>query len=197
MIRQIRGIAVDTHPTHVVLDVHGVGYLVYTTAKTGVAFGEETTLHTYLAVRETALDLYGFTTKDELSFFELLLTLPKVGPKTAMQILSQADIALLQNSIISQDANHLSKMSGMSKKTAEKIVLGLKDKFEEALYTHDENGVTHSSEKTSFMSDTIDALITLGYPQSDARKVVQQLIVEKPEITKANDAIKEALKLLG
>jgi Holliday junction DNA helicase RuvA len=197
MIRQIRGDVADTHPTHIVVDVHGVGYLIYTTAKTAFPIGEEVTLYTYLAVRETALDLYGFTSKDELSFFELLLTLPKVGPKTAMQILSQADIQLLQNTIISQDAAHLSKMSGMSKKTAEKIVLGLKDKFEETLYTRDEHGVTHSSEKTSFMSDTIDALITLGYPQADARKVVQQIITEKPEITKANDAIRDALKLLG
>ncbi len=197
MIRQIRGIVVDTHLTHIVVDVHGVGYLIYTTAKTSVIQNEEITLHTYLAVRETALDLYGFTSREELSFFELLLTLPKVGPKTALQILSQADVQLLQNTIISGDANHLSKMSGMSKKTAEKIVLGLKDKFENSLYLTQENDGGDFGGKTSFMSDTIDALITLGYPQSDARRAVQQLITEKPDITKANDAIKEALKLLG
>ncbi|MFM2381604.1 MAG: hypothetical protein RLZZ76_371 [Candidatus Parcubacteria bacterium] len=197
MIRQIRGTVLDNHLTYIVVDVHGVGYLIYTTAKTSAAQNEEIVLHTYLAVRETALDLYGFTTKEELSFFELLLTLPKVGPKTALQILSQADVQLLQNTIISGDANHLSKMSGMSKKTAEKIVIGLKDKFEDSLYLTQKSDATDFGGKTSFMSDTIDALITLGYPQSDARKVVQQLLTEKPEITKANDAIKEALKLLG
>ena len=125
MIRRIRGIAVETHPTFIVVDVGGVGYLLYTTTKTAVEEGSEVTLFTHLAVRENALDLYGFATQQELSFFELLLTLPKVGPKSAIQILSQADIHLLQNAILSQDATHLSKMSGISKKTAQKILLGL------------------------------------------------------------------------
>jgi Holliday junction DNA helicase RuvA len=197
MIRQIRGVITDTHPTHIVVDVRGMGYLVFITAKTACALGEEVTLHTHLAVRETALDLYGFKNQEDLSFFELLLTLPKVGPKTAMQILSQADVSLLQNTIISGDASHLSKMSGMSKKTAEKIVLGLKDKFDADLYALGGSGASITGAASTFVSDTIDALITLGYPQADARRAVQQLVAEKPEITKANDAIKEALKLLS
>ena len=197
MIRQIQGIVADAHPTHVVVDVHGVGYHIFTTSKTGCAVGETTTLHTHLAVRENALDLYGFATRDELSFFELLLTLPKIGPKSALQILTQADVVLLQKTILSQDPIHLSKMSGISKKTAEKIVLGLKDAFDGLGYTNTAEVGNHSTAQSAFVSDTIDALITLGYPQSDARKAVQQLLVEKPEITKANDAIKEVLKLLG
>lgn len=197
MIRQIRGTVVDAHATHIVVDVHGVGYLVYVTAKSSYLAEEEVVLHTYLAVRENALDLYGFKNREDLSFFELLITLPKVGPKTAMQILSQADVSLLKNAIISADPTHLSKMSGMSKKTAEKIVLGLKDQFDAELYTQHAQTLDPSGAKASFMSDTIDALITLGYPQADARKAVQQLMAEKPEITKANDAIKEVLKLLN
>ncbi len=197
MIRQIQGIVVDTHPTHIVIDVHGLGYLVYTTAKTSCALGEKVTLYTHLAVRETALDLYGFTKRDELAFFELLLTLPKIGPKSALQILSQADVPILQSSIISQDAVHLSKMSGISKKTAEKIVLGLKDAFDNIAYTDDQQKSAATNSQSGFTSDTIDALITLGYPQSDARKAVQQLLADKPHITKVNEAIKEVLKILG
>jgi Holliday junction DNA helicase RuvA len=197
MIRHISGIVALAHPTYVVIDVQGVGYLLYTTAKTGCAIGEALTLHTHLAVRETAMDLYGFTTLEELSFFELLLTLPKVGPKTALQILSQADVVLLQGAILSQDAAHLSKMSGISKKTAEKIVLGLKDAFDTVGYSYGNDLQPASSVQSAFTSDTIDALITLGYPQSDARKAVQQLLTEKPEIVKVNEAIKEVLKILG
>ena len=121
MIRHVRGTVAIAELGHIVVDVNGIGYLVYTTAKTGVVLGEEILLYTHHAVRENAADLYGFTTLEELSFFELLLTLPKIGPKSALQILSQADVRLLQGAILSQDASHLSKMSGISKKTAEKI----------------------------------------------------------------------------
>jgi holliday junction DNA helicase RuvA len=197
MIRHIRGTVTQTHPTYTIIDVGGVGYLIYTTVRNSFSVNTEALLYTHLAVRENALDLYGFQTQNELSFFELLLTLPKVGPKTAMQILSQADISLMQNAIISQDAAHLSKMSGLSKKTAEKIVLGLKDTFEHTSYIGSDASLEHSQNRASFSSDAIDALITLGYSQTDARKAVQQLTTEKPEIVTVNDAIKEALKLLS
>jgi Holliday junction DNA helicase RuvA len=197
MIRHIKGIVADVHPTYVVIDVNGVGYLIHTTAKTGFILNEEIKLHTHLAVRENALDLYGFTTVEELSFFALLLTLPKIGPKSAMQILSQAEISLLQSTILSQDATHLSKMSGLSKKTAEKIVTGLKDAFDSVGYSYGTDITPSTSAQSAFTSDTIDALITLGYPQADARKAVQQLLAEKPEIVRVNDAIREVLKILG
>lgn len=197
MIRHIKGTVSDAHPTHVVIDVSGVGYLVYTTANTGFVVGETIQLYTHLAVRENAMDLYGFTTASELSFFELLLSLPKIGPKSALQILSQAEVSLLQSAILSQDATHLSKMSGISKKTAEKIVLGLKDAFDSVGYSYSTDATVITTGHSAFLSDTIDALITLGYPQSDARKAVQELIAQKPEITKVHDAIKEVLKILG
>lgn len=197
MIRRIHGIAVDVHPTHVVVDVQGVGYLIYTTAKTACVLNEPVTLFTYLAVRENALDLYGFTSAHELSFFELLLTLPKIGPKSAMAILSQAETSLIQNAIISQDPTHLSKMSGISKKTAEKIVLGLKDSFEGHYLGHGDHTGADNDEQNALLSDTIDALVTLGYPQADARKTVQQVLSQRTDITTANDAIREALKLLA
>lgn len=197
MIRHIKGTVADIHPLYVVIDVAGVGYLIYTTAKTSFELNEEIKLHTHLAVRENALDLYGFTTAEELSFFALLLTLPKIGPKSALQILSQAEVSLLQSTILSQDPVHLSKMSGITKKTAEKIVTGLKDAFDAVAYSYGTETQPPTSEQSAFTSDTIDALITLGYPQADARKAVQQLMLEKPEIVKVTDAIREVLKILG
>jgi Holliday junction DNA helicase RuvA len=193
MIRRLTGTAIDVAPAHLIIDVHGVGYLVFITPRVSPTLGSECSLFTHLAVRENALDLYGFATAEELSFFELLLTLPKIGPKSALQILSQADLSLLRNAILSQDHSHLSKMSGISKKTAEKIVLGLKDALDPILAIND----AAPSGEHSFASDAIDALVTLGYPQQAAREAVQQLAAERPDITQANDAIREALKMLS
>ncbi len=194
MIRQLNGIVSGHSIDSVVINVQGVGYLVRTSiAGTSYPVGSEISLHTYLAVRETALDLYGFQLQDELDVFELLLTLPKIGPKSAIQILAQADITLLKEAVRNQDATYLSKMSGIGKKSAEKIVMGLKDKLEDADAAFAEQTASATAANTH-TSDTIDALISLGYTPNDARKAVQQI---SPEITNANDAVREALKILS
>ncbi len=195
MIRQLNGTVSGNTENSVVINVQGVGYLVHTSVQgTQFKIGEEITLHTYLAVRETALDLYGFQLTDELEVFELLISLPKIGPKSAAQILSQADIALLKEAVRNDDPTYLSKMSGIGKKSAEKIVVGLKEKFESIGYIDDVASNDVGGSQAAHASDTIDALIALGYPPNDARKAVQQL---SPEITNANDAVREALKLLS
>lgn len=193
MIRHLTGTIIDISPTTVVLDVAGVGYLVHTT-KSNYALEHPASFWTYQAVRETALDLYGFTTRDELEIFELLLTLPKVGPKSAAGILAQADIALLKKAVIENDATYLSKMSGIGKKTAEKIVLELRDKFEALGVVEADSYSPGGQHENAMISDTIDALVSLGYPQSDARRVVQTL---PANITNANDAVRTALKRLS
>ena len=194
MIRYIRGTIADITQGQIVVDVAGVGYLVHTAATAEhFILEQEVKLHTYMAVQERAQDLYGFNTRDELELFTILLTIPKVGPKSAMQIMQKADTELLRSSVLSNDPAHLTKMSGIGKKTAEKIVLGLKDKFEDfaGAYT-DTSG--EERQQPSYTADAIDALIALGYPQSDARKAIQQL----PEtVTNANQAVKEALQELG
>lgn len=196
MIRHIRGTVTDITDGQVVVDVAGVGYLLFVNAA-GSHFTLETEvkLFTYMAVRETALDLYGFQTRDELELFTILLTLPKIGPKSALQILRQADLELLKSAVLSQDASHLSKMSGIGKKTAEKIVLGLKDKFEDFVGAYNTTGsVDGTSAQAPYTADAIDALIALGYPQADARKAIQQL---PSDITTATQAVHAALKDLG
>lgn len=191
MIRQLTGTVSLTSLYSVIVNVHGVGYQVRITVPGNTfSIGSELTLYTYLAVRENALDLYGFQTLDELEIFELLIELPKVGPKSAQQILMQADIELLKQAVAHEDPAYLSKLSGIGKKSAEKIVAGLKEKLELIPPT------TGSSKPTSsgVINDTIDALITLGYPPHNARKVVSQL---PPEITNTTEAVREALKLLS
>lgn len=195
MIRHIAGTVSYIGDTYIVVDVSGIGYLIYVGTPSAYTLEKKVKLHTYLTVRETALDLYGFGSLDELATFELLLGLPKIGPKSAAQILANADLPLLQSAVVHNDPTHLSKMSGIGKKTAEKIVMGLKDKFEMMDFSGpDGDTFNQQSVSASFQTDAIDALISLGYPQSEARKSVQAL----PEtITNTNDAVKEALKLLS
>lgn len=180
MIRQISGIVTDIGPTFVVINVSGVGYLIYTNAPTSFQLDAPVRLFTHLAVRENALDLYGFIDRDTLEIFELLIELPKIGPKSALQILTQADVGLLKEAVQNDDPTYLSKLSGIGKKSAEKIVAGLKDKFE-----------AHG------LADTIDALVALGYPAHDARRIVQEITAVTDDPTSSTDLIKLALRSLN
>lgn len=188
MIAQLTGVVADVRPLHIILNVQGVGYLIAVRAQAGFVIGETTTLHTHLAVRENALDLYGFTHEDERMMFEELIKLPKIGPKSAMQILMQADLELLVKAIAEQDPVYLSKMSGMGKKTAEKIVSELKDVFANGAF------LTTGTAITSEDTDVVDALMALGYSQKDARDAVQKI---PDTITDTRARITHALKSIS
>ncbi len=173
MIRFIAGEVIRVTPAGVVVVVGALGYLVHTTKKAGLVTGDSITLHTYLAVRETALDLYGFLTETELMCFELLLTISKIGPKSAMQILEAADVSLIVESVTIGDAAHLSKLSGIGKKTAEKIVAELRDKIE--ILTFNTNLGQASTAQTTTYTDAFDTLLTLGYNPINVRRVLDEL----------------------
>lgn len=195
MIRQISGMVADIGISFVVVDVGGVGYLVYTNSPSSHLLNTPTRFFTHLAVRENSLDLYGFPDRDTLEIFELLIDLPKIGPKSALQILTQADISLLKEAVFNDDPVYLSKLSGIGKKSAEKIVSGLKDKFESRGY--EEVSTRSSGRVPTHTSDTIDALIALGYPAMDARRIVLEIAAEDPSLSSSADTIKIALKLLN
>jgi holliday junction DNA helicase RuvA len=190
MIRLIEGIIATTTPTSVVVLVHGVGYLIYTNAtKYAYIAGDSVTFHTYLAVRETALDLYGFRTTRELEFFELLLSVPKIGPKSALQVLSQADPDLIATAVIINDAEHLHTVSGIGKKTASNIVTALSGKIDASTTTID-TSLPVSSDFSPTQTDAIDALVTLGYDQKEAQVLISKLDSSLP----AKDLIQAVLK---
>jgi len=191
MIRRLSGKIVDVLETAIIIETYGVGYMVTVPRPTTYPLDEMITVHTHQAVRETALDLYGFNTRDELAAFELLLTIPKIGPKSAAGIMAQADITLLQQAVREADPSYLSKMSGIGKKTAENIVLGLKDKLHIDLNT---NPDTSDGVRSTLQTDVIDALITLGYPANDARDAANRVTKDAAD---ANEAIKLALQLLS
>jgi Holliday junction DNA helicase RuvA len=169
MIRQVRGEVVDSSPGVVTVLVGGVGYQVaVATAPADLREGTTVTLYTHLAVRENALDLYGFIDPADLTLFEHLLTLPKIGPKTALQFMGQADRNLIEQAVAMEDPEHLTKLSGITKKSAEKIVMGLKDKLDIAPEVADTDAPV-----TANHTDAIEALMTLGYPQRAAREAIQ------------------------
>lgn len=192
MISRLTGVVVHTDLKSIVLDVQGVGYKVAVSPDIFMRINKDKnaplTLWTYLAVRENALDLYGFSSLSELNFFELLNTISGIGPKTAMGILNVASVHSLESAVQTGDTTHLTKVSGLGKKMAEKIVLELKDK------------VTVSSENPEHQvlmkndADALEALKSLGYTPAEARDALKEL---PKTITKTNDKIKEALKLLG
>jgi Holliday junction DNA helicase RuvA len=190
MIAHIHGTVIHADIKFVVVDVSGVGYKVYATADTisVCTEGTEASFWTYTAVRENSLDLYGFTTMQEMEFFDMLLDVSGIGPKSALGILSVASLDTLQSAMATGDTSYLNKVSGIGKKTAEKIVIELRDKL-----------VAHKNESSSPSalrgeSDVVEALKSLGYSPSEARDVLRQI---PSEIVGANARIKEALKLLG
>lgn len=190
MITRLRGEVVEVEPLHVVLDVGGVGYRVWMPSVSGVALGSTVLLYTHLAVRENSHDLYGFTTREALTMFEHLIKLPKIGPKTALQILSQADLTTIRKAVQTNDPVYLSKMSGIGKKSAEKIVAGLTDILEGTEFVGEEGSLSTNERD----SDILDALMTLGYSQRDALQAVQKI---PADIVDTNARIKYALKAIS
>ncbi len=185
MIARISGAVLDRSEHSLIIDVGGVGYRVNTTPLVAREGPNMIALWTYLAVRETALDLYGFPEREDTRFFELLLSVSGIGPKSALGILSLAPASALKKSIARRDATHLQRIHGVSKKIAEKLVLELAHKV----------GVQSVDERdASVDGDVIDAIISLGYSAGEARVAVQGL---PPATDTVESRLKEALKKLG
>ncbi len=191
MIYHLTGKVIFIGERFIVLDVSGVGYKLNTTAdslkEASKARGETISFWTHLAVKEDALDLYGFKEKSELEFFELLINVPGVGPRTALSVLNIASIDSIRAAISSGDAGYLTKVSGVGRKTAEKIVLELKDKFSSG-----KDGVWQSTIKEE--TEAVEALEALGYSAREAREAVKKVSGEN---TETKHKIKEALKIIG
>lgn len=191
MISSISGIIELKTERYSVIDVSGVGYKIFAASSTLdklPQIGESCKLYTHLYVREDAMELYGFLTLAELNFFELLLTISGVGPRVALNILSIAAPKELALAIMKEDAVFLTKVAGVGRKIAAKVILELKDKVEKLNF-----GVKKEEEQT-IDSDTLDALTTLGYSLKDSRDALRKI---PPEISGIGNRLKEALRILG
>lgn len=187
MIRYLEGTVLSAGADHAILVVGGVGYKVHATPETiaRCSEGELAQVHTYLAVRENALDLYGFLTTGELSLFELLLTVSGIGPKSALGVLSLASPEAVRTAIHEGDASYLTKVSGIGKKTAEKIVHELKDKA--AL-------LGEVVARAGGDDDAIEALHAMGYTLQEARDAMKRVA---RDVEGGSARLREALKQLG
>lgn len=189
MIAQLKGTVEHKDIRFLILDVSGVGYKVFATTETieNAKLGDNKKYWTYQVVREDALDLYGFDTKDELDFFELLIGISGIGPKTALGILNLATLSALKRAVASGDSTYLTKVSGIGKKNAEKIVLELKDKLI-AVFDDEEN---QSAENHN---DSLEALKSLGYSERESREALKKL---PKNITDTGESVRHALKILS
>jgi holliday junction DNA helicase RuvA len=187
VITHLKGTVIDKEERAVVLDVHGVGYKIFVTGSTieKTKEGTDISLWTHLAVREDAQTLFGFPTKDELGFFELLISISGIGPKTALGILNVSSVSNIRKAVTTGDTSHLTKVSGVGTKLANKIVLELKGKFG----AEEESGISLRDEV-----DALEALKALGFKHNDAREALRQ--VDKA-IIDTGERVKKALKILG
>lgn len=169
MIRKLSGEIDEISEGEIILNVSGVGYGVRVANHTlsNIRTGMKITIYTHHALRENASDLYGFLEKDDLVFFELLLGISGIGPKSALGIINTAPVTTIIEGIQSGNADHLAKISGIGKKNAEKILVALKDKVG--------MGAGGGTQTLNGATDAIEALTALGYTLNDARATVQKL----------------------
>ena len=173
----------------------GVGYRVYSSSSTlsRLKNNEETTLYTYLSVKEDSLTIYGFDTEEELSTFKMLISVSGVGPKAAVSILSALTPHEFALAVISQEPKSITKAQGVGKKLAEKIIVELKDKLK-GVDIGDIAGDTAGSTVSvggSYVSEAVNALMVLGYSAVDAKKAVESVMKDADNL---EDLIRLALK---
>lgn len=195
MIGYITGKIISKKPTQTLIDVNGIGYLVNTSINTFEKLsdeGEIISLYTYLAVKEDSLTLYGFYTISEKELFEILISINGVGPKLAQGVLSGISSDEFKDAIAKNNVSRLVAIPGVGKKTAERMVIELRDKIDKV------SGSDSSLTSTSFTikDDAVAALIGLGYNQKIADKIIRNIITNNPQIS-LEDLIKESLKNLN
>jgi Holliday junction DNA helicase RuvA len=193
MIEYIKGKITEATPTNAVIESYGIGYNVNISLTTYSLLkeGEDAKLYIYEAIREDAHLLYGFTNKRERELFILLISVSGVGPNTARIILSSFTPDELENVIASGNVGLLKNVKGIGTKTAERIIVDLKDKIK----VGDSTFIIGTREDNQVQEETIAALIMLGYPQPAAKKVVQKISKENPNL-KVEELIKASLKAL-
>lgn len=197
MFAHIEGMVAEKSADSIVIDVHGVGFLLNVSGATlsmAPAVGEKMKLYCVLNVREDAMELYGFHSREEKRMYERLRGVTGVGSKTALQILSAMSVRDLSIALVSGDANALTRVPGIGKKTAQRLVLELKDKIDDEQLTGAAASVAPAVNATGPEAEAIEALLALGYSSSEAAKAVSKVAGQTND---ANQMIFLALKGLG
>jgi len=185
----LTGKVIDTSDRYFVLDNNGVGYKIFSTSelcRRADKKSDNLSVWIHHVIREDASDLYGFLTKDDLYFFEQLISISGIGPKSALGVMNVSPTTILRQAIATEDTSHLTKVSGIGKKLAEKIVLELKDKI------HMTSAESESSLKGEV--EVLEALKTIGYSHEDVREALKGI---PADITETKEKIRYVLKKLG
>ncbi|WP_338729133.1 Holliday junction branch migration protein RuvA [Clostridium perfringens] len=192
---QFQGISKD----YVVIELNNIGYKIFTSGNTMSNMpkvGDEVLLYLEQIVREDFIGLYGFTTREELGMFKLLLSINGVGAKAALSLLSISTVNNLKYAIMMGDEKHITRAPGIGKKTAQRIILELKDKLKPDELTSEEGqlieGINDNSDYSFNINETLSALMALGYTEKEAQKALEKV----DKTLSIENMIKESLKLL-
>ena len=196
MFAYIKGSLEEKTSTYVVIDIGGVGYKIFMSANSINNIGENGTsvkVHTHYYVREDNISLYGFLTSEELKMFELLLSVSGIGAKSAITMLSNISPSDFALAIITNNIATLTKIPGIGAKSAQRIILELKDKLKDVETTTKQEETIVKSKDNENAKDAIDALQILGYNKKEIEKAIQKMDIDEMS---TEDIIKNALKLL-
>lgn len=197
MISYIRGELAAVEKEKVIVDVGGVGYGIYMPGQALAVLpqpGSEVKIHTYLNVREDAMQLFGFLTRDDLEIFKLVIGVSGIGPKGGLSILSKLSPDDLRYAVLSGDVKAISAAPGIGKKTAEKLIIELKDKLDiEDVLNHaiESDRAPDTDVSGGIQSEAVQALVALGYGSTESLRAVRQVEMENASV---EDVLKEALK---
>ena len=199
MIGYIEGKLSVKTPALIVVDVGGVGYEMHislTTYNQIGKTGEKAKIFTHLYVREDKLELYGFAAEDEKEFFKTLISISGIGPSVAIRILSAIKIDRFKAAIVDEDVGILTTIPGIGKKTAQRIIVELKDKI--GVLTDREKSYLAGKdpEERSMINDSISALVSLGYSRAIAQRSVDRVLSETKEEIKIEELIRKSLKFV-
>ena len=200
MIAHLKGVVDHVAPDHLIVDVNGIGYRVFTSTGTlsEVGIGEVVKIHTHTYVREDILALYGFLTEGELRQFEQLLGVSGVGPKAAIAVVSAVPPSVFGLAVLTEDADRLSRAQGVGKKTAQRIILELKDKIrKEQIASGPGKGITMPAMEDvpqGIGEEAVSALMMLGYSAQEANRSVSSVLADGKSL---EDVIRDALRARG
>lgn len=199
MISYIRGELAAVSEDKVIVDVNGVGYGIFMPKQSITllpSLGNEVKIHTFLNVKEDAMQLFGFVSKDDLDVFKLVIGVNGIGPKGGLNILSQLSADGLRFAVLSNDVKAISASPGIGKKTAEKLILELKDKLslEDVLEHSHEQETASSPIGNGVQSEAVQALVALGYGNTEALKAVKKVTIT--DSSKVEDVLKQALRYM-
>lgn len=202
MIARLTGTIAQIEANTLILDVHGVGYKVVVPVTTLSEIGDagaQATLEIYMHVREDEISLFGFAAPEQKKAFEMLIGVGGIGPKVALSILSTMDVATLAESVAAEDTRALTRVPGLGAKTAQRLVLELKDRMAVMAWERKAGQMAAKKSKLpdeEYLQDVIDGLIGLGYSRGEARRAAERAMREMADKSNIAAALRAALNVL-